>query len=164
MTTFRQFSEKARMRHDYSDQIQVRYSHPNGEDFDTWISGEEVMLRLNTQDRERLIKSIGRLDLREVRDEAGKAIRKGKERAARELRDRLAETASDLAGDNIFGDTLADKIRGEGGDVHPHDREKQLWQSRLRDDSFRAVAIELAWINLEGTFPDEREDEPDDWI
>ncbi len=164
MTTFNQFSKGARMRHDYSDQIQVRYAHPNGENFDTWISGEEVMRRLNTQDRERLIKSIGRLDLREMRDEAEKALRKGKERAVRELRDRLAGTASDVAGDSILGDTLSGKIRGEKDDADPYEREKLLWQARLGDAAFRAIALELAWINLEGTFPDEQEEEPDDWV
>ena len=58
MTTYNQFCAGAKMRHDFSDQIQVRYTHPNGEEFDTWVSGAEIMSRLQTAIRERLIKSF----------------------------------------------------------------------------------------------------------
>jgi hypothetical protein len=58
MTTFIQFCAGAKLRHDFSDQIQVRYLHPSGENFDTWISGEEVLRRLKTMSREQLIHSF----------------------------------------------------------------------------------------------------------
>jgi hypothetical protein len=164
VATFKQFRSKAKTRHDFSDQIQVRYVHPNGEKFDTWISGEEVLLRLDTQARERLIKSFGQKNWREMREETGHAISKGKEKTIRSLKDRLAGAVSDTLGDNIIGDTLADNIRGVDSDVDAHDHEKRQWQSHLQDEAFRAIALELAWINLEGTFPDEVEEETDDWV
>jgi len=164
MTTQNQFCDKAKMRHDFSDQIQVRYSHPNGEDFDTWISGEEVMQRLDTKSRERLIKSFSQKKWRQMRDEAQDLIEKKKNKTKKNFKDRFADMVSDNVGDNIFGDTLADKIRGVDSDVDPYDQEKQLWQSRLQNDAFRSIAIELAWINLEGTLPDEGEESVDDWV
>ncbi len=89
----------------------------------------------------------------------------GKEKAKRSLKDRLANTINDQIGGNIFGDTLADNIRGVDSNSDPHDREKTLWQSHLRDEAFRAIVLELAWIDLAGTMPDEgHEAEPDDWI
>jgi hypothetical protein len=72
MTTFSQFASRAKMRHDFSDQIQVRYSHANGEDFDTWISGEEVLARLKTTSREELIKGFSQMNL----DQAKRGVKK----------------------------------------------------------------------------------------
>ena len=43
------------MRHDFGDQIQVRYRHTDGEDYDTWVSGEEARQRLKTAEREKKI-------------------------------------------------------------------------------------------------------------
>jgi len=40
------------MRHDFDDQIQVRYTHTDGESFDTWVSGEEVLGRINSVESE----------------------------------------------------------------------------------------------------------------
>jgi hypothetical protein len=80
------------------------------------------------------------------------------------LKDRLADMVEDNIGGNIFGDTLADNIRGVDSSADPREQEKALWQQRLTNDGFRAVTLELAWINLEGTFPDEPTAEPDDWI
>lgn len=164
LTNLQQFRSNAKMRHDFSDQIQVRYPHPNGEMFDTWISGEEVMQRLNSDSRERLIRSFRDKNWRKIRDEASELIDEGKKRARGELKDRLADQLSQAMGDNIFGDTMADKIRGSDGSLDPHDQEKLMWQARLKDESFRDIALELAWIDLEGTFPDELSEEPDDWI
>jgi hypothetical protein len=152
------------MRHDFSDQIQVRYPHPNGEMFDTWISGEEVMRRLDSEARERLIRSFRKKAWRQLRNEASDLIDEGKKRARQSLKDKLADAASEAVGDHIFGETLADKIRGTDSAVDAYDQEGLLWQSRIKDGVFRKVALELAWINLEGTFPDEINAEPDDWI
>ncbi len=164
MTTFKQFSARAKLRHDFSDQIQVRYPHPKGEQFDTWISGDEVMQRLDSQARERLIRSFSQLNLDQMRDEVKGLVDKGRRKAGRSLRDRLAGAVSDGIGDNIFGDTMADKLRGVDSNEDPDRLERQLWQSRLQDPAFRTMALELAWINLEGTLPDEQEEALDDWL
>lgn len=164
MTNFIQFCAKAKMRHDFSDQIQVRYPHPSGEDFDTWISGEEVMSRLKTISRETLIHSFSRMNWTEAKAALQREIDKGKSKARRGLKDRLADAVQDSVGGNIFGDTLADNIRGIDSSTDPRVQEKAMWQQRLQSDAFRAVALELAWINLEGTFPDEPTAVPDDWI
>ena len=165
MTTFDQFRADAKARHDYSDMIQVRYAHPNGEDFDAWVSGEEIMGRLDTQARERLIKSFSQKNWRQAQDAAREEIEKGKRKIGRHLKDRLADIVSDQIGGNIFGDALADNIRDADSNIDPHDREKAMWQDRLRDEAFRAILFRLAWIDLEGVLPDEGETaELDDWI
>ena len=164
MTTFIQFCAGAKLRHDFSDQIQVRYLHPIGENFDTWISGEEVMSRLKTMSREQLIHSFSRMNWTEAKAVLQRELDEGKTKAHRGLKDRLADMVEDNIGDNIFGTTLADNIRGVDSNVDPSDREKAVWQQRLHHDGFRAVALELAWINLEGTFPDEPTAESDDWV
>jgi len=163
MTTFVQFCAGARMRHDFSDMIQVRYPHPNRENFDTWVSGEEVLSRLQTMSREQLIRSFARMNWREAQDAVQREVDAGKDRARRTLRDRFADSIADSLGGNIFGDTLADHIRGNE-ESDPRAREKALWQQRLHNDAFRAVALELAWINLRGTFPPEAAPKSDDWV
>ncbi|MCA9897392.1 MAG: hypothetical protein H6654_16595 [Ardenticatenaceae bacterium] len=164
MTTFIQFCAGAKLRHDFSDQIQVRYPHPSGEDFDTWISGEEVMSRLKTMSREQLIHSFSRMNWPEAKAALQRELDGGQQKAQRSLKERLAGLVEDNIGGNIFGDTLADNIRGVDSSADPHAQEKALWQQRLHHDAFRAIALELAWINLEGTFPDEPTAEPDDWV
>jgi len=164
MTTFIQFCAGAKLRHDFSDQIQVRYSHPTGENFDTWISGEEVMSRLKTMSREQLIHSFSRMNWTKAKAALQQELDESKHKAQRGLKDRLAKMVEDSIGGNIFGDTLADNIRGLDSGVDPREQEKALWQQRLHHDGFRAVGLELAWINLEGTFPDEPTAEPDDWV
>jgi len=165
MTTFNQFCARAKMRHDYSDMIQVRYPHPVGENFDAWVSGEEVMQRLDTQARERLIKSFSQKNWQEAKEAARQEIEKGQEKARRSLKDRLADIVSDQIGDNIFGDTLADNVRGVDSNVDAYEREKAIWQNRLHDESFRTMALELAWINLAGTLPEENDEKNDDnWV
>ncbi|MCB8979952.1 MAG: hypothetical protein H6657_21280 [Ardenticatenaceae bacterium] len=164
MTTFIQFCAGAKLRHDFSDQIQVRYPHPTGEAFDTWISGEEVMSRLKTMSREQLIHSFSRMNWTEAKAALQRELDEGKQKARRNLKERLAGMVEDNMGGNIFGNTLADNIRGVDSSADPREQEKALWQQRLHNDAFRAIALELAWINLEGTFPDEAPTEPDDWV
>ncbi|MCB9444438.1 MAG: hypothetical protein H6669_09395 [Ardenticatenaceae bacterium] len=165
MTTFNQFCAGVKMRHDYSNMIQVRYAHSNGETFDTWVSGEEVMQRLDTQSRARLIKSFSQKNWQEAKNAVRQEIEKGKEKARRSVKDRLADTISDQIGGNIFGDTFADNVRGVDSNVDAHNREKTTWQARLHDESFRAITLELAWINLDGTLPDEKDEKSlDDWV
>lgn len=164
MTTFIQFCAGAKLRHDFSDQIQVRYPHPTGENFDTWISGEEVLSRLKTMSREQLIHSFSRMNWTEAKAALQRELDEGQQKARRSLKERLAGMVEDNLGGNIFGDTLANNIRGVDSHADPREQEKALWQQRLRSDAFRAVALELAWINLEGTFPAEPTAEPDDWL
>jgi hypothetical protein len=164
MTTFIQFCAGAKLRHDFSDQIQVRYPHPSGEDFDTWISGEEVLNRLKTMSREQLIHSFSRMNWTEAKAALQRELDEGQQTARRSLKDRLAGLVEDNIGGNILGDTLADNIRGVDSSADPREQEKALWQQRLHHDAFRAIALELAWINLEGTFPDEPSAAADDWV
>ena len=164
MTTFIQFCAGAKLRHDFSDQIQVRYPHPAGEKFDTWVSGEEVMSRLKTMSREQLIHSFGRMNWTEAKAALQRELDEGQQKARRSLKERLAGLVEDNIGGNIFGDTLADNIRGVDSSADPREQEKALWQQRLHHDAFRAIALELAWINLEGTFPPEPSAEADDWV
>ena len=164
MTTFIQFCAGAKLRHDFSDQIQVRYPHPAGENFDTWISGEEVMSRLKTMSREQLTHSFSRMNWTEAKAALQRELDEGQQKARRSLKERLAGMVEDNIGGNIFGNTLANNIRGVDSSADPREQEKALWQQRLHHDAFRAVALELAWINLEGTFPDEPSAEPDDWV
>lgn len=90
MTTYDQFRGGVRLRHDFSDMIQVRYAHPSGEAFDTWISGEEVMARLNTAARERLIKSFSTKNWQQASDAVREELDKQKQAGKRRLTDRLA--------------------------------------------------------------------------
>ncbi|MEJ2748969.1 MAG: hypothetical protein P8183_13845 [Anaerolineae bacterium] len=166
MTTFNQFCAGAKMRHDYSDMIQVRYPHPTGENFDTWVSGEEVMQRLNTQARERLIKSFSQKNWQEAKDAARQELEKGKKTIRRSLKNRLADVVSDQLGDNIFGNTLADNVRDADSNTDTYGREKVIWQSRLHDTDFREIVLQLAWIDLADTLPQEKSESRhhDDWV
>jgi hypothetical protein len=164
MTTFIQFCAGARLRHDFSDQIQVRYLHPTGEKFDTWISGEEVMSRLKTMSREQLIHSFSRMNWSEAKAAFQRELDEGQQKVRRSLKERLSGLVEENIGGNIFGDTLANNIRGVDSSADPREQEKALWQQRLHHDAFRAIALELAWINLEGTFPDEPSAAADDWV
>ncbi len=152
------------MRHDFSDQIQVRYAHPNGEKFDTWISGDEVMQRLDSRARQQLIESFSRKNRQQMRDSIEEIAEQAKDKLKRDLKGRLADAASDSIGGNIFGDTLSDNIRGVDSSDDPRQREKELWQSRLRDKAFHAIALELAWLNLDGSFPEEEDDASQEWV
>jgi len=165
MTTFTQFCARAKMRHDYSDMIQVRYPHPNGEKFDAWVSGEEVMSRLKTASREQLIRSFSLMKWGEAKVALEREWQQAKDKGYEEFRQRSGDRFARNFGGHIFGDTAADAIRGVDSTVDPRDQEKQMWQAQLKDPAFRAITLELAWIDLEGAFPDEPADaEPDDWV
>ena len=71
MTTLKQFAARCKMRHDYSDMIQVRYAHPNGDDFDTWVSGDEIIQRLHSESSEERLRRLSNLDLNSLRQTAG---------------------------------------------------------------------------------------------
>lgn len=136
------------MRHDFADQFQVRYQHPGGESYDAWVSGEEVLSRLRSAGAEARLRKLGRSlygDLAAARDVAKRTA----DRALRdELRDRLGDNLESLVGGNPLGDSLVDSLRGT---TEP---EAVRWQAYLYDEAFRAAALELAWINLRGSFPE----------
>jgi hypothetical protein len=159
MRSYADFARRCRMRHDFADQFQVRYDHPGGESYDTWVSGEEVLSRLRSGAAETRLRHWGRLQPDDLGEAWEKGKREAKESLMNRLRDRFGDGVDALAGGNPLGDSLAENVRGrddEGG---------ENWPSYLHDEAFRAVALELAWINLRGSFPDSgTPDEPDDWV
>lgn len=159
MSAYPDFARRCRMRHDFADQFQVRYHHPNGEPYDTWVSGEEVLSRLRAADAEERLRDLGQLQP----DELGVAWEEGKRKARRSLADRLRDQLGDgvesMVGGNPLGESLADSVRGHS------EAQGEDWAGYLRDKAFRAVALELAWINLRGSFPEPgAADELDDWV
>jgi hypothetical protein len=154
MTTFNQFCDHTRVRHDFSDQIQVRFSHPDGEDYDTWVSGEEVLQRLRSEAAEKRLKGVSRLAWQEVRQAGRDLPQQAKKKLHDRLKDELADTVEGMIGGNVIGDSLAENIRGRDANADPRQLEKQKWQAYLQDEAFRAKALELAWLNLKGSFPD----------
>ncbi len=155
MTSFQQFISRCKMRYDFGDQFQVRYQHSNGEFFDTWVSGEEAIQRLSSEETEEQLKALRRLDLVALRKVLDKLPGRSREQAWRSLSDRAGDSVDDMIGGNIIGDSLADAVRGNGSDTNPEDLETQRWLVILEDEDFRAKVLELAWIQLEGSFPDD---------
>lgn len=147
------------MRHGFADQFQVRYHHPGGESYDTWVSGEEVLSRLHSANADERLRELGRLQLDELGATWEEGKRKAKSRLVDRLRDGLGDGVESLAGGNPLGDSLADNVRGRD------DAGGEDWTRYLHDEAFRAVALELAWINLRGSFPEtDTPEEPDDWV
>lgn len=166
MTSFKQFCTRTKMRHDFADQIQVRYRHSDGEAYDTWVSGEEVMQRLRSEAAERRLRGLSRLSWDEIQEAKDALPQEGKEQLEEHVKDRLADGLEDVLGDNVIGESLADAVRG--GD-RGEDDDAALWHQRLRDEAFREKVLELAWINLRGSFPEEDStddplDRADDWV
>jgi len=166
MTSFEQFCARTKMRHDFADQIQVRYRHSDGETYDTWVSGEEVMQRLRSEAAERRLRGLSSLNWEAIREAKDTLPEEGKERFEDHVKDRLADGLEDALGDNVIGESLADAVRG--GD-RGEDDDGALWRQRLRDEAFREKVLELAWINLRGSFPEDdnagtRRDAADDWV
>lgn len=165
MTTQTQFLAKAKARHHHSDQIQVRYPHPNGKKYDTFVSGEEAMSRLDTQAQDRLIKSFSTKNWDQAKSSLKREWKKGQEASSKKFKNRLGDFVEDKVGGNVFGDTLADNVRGVDSTKDPREVEKEIWQSRLHDAEFKSMILNLAWLDLEGSLP--KEDDPsdtDDWI
>lgn len=161
MVILKRFLQTAKMRHDFGDQIQVRYRHSDGEDYDTWVSGTEALKRLETAAQEKKIKGFPWRSILNV----GKTLpEKGKTEVKRQLRERLGDTLDDMVGDNLIGESWVDAVRGRAQPDDPYAAEKQTWQTHLQDPTFRAQILELAWLNLSGSFPDTTPTEPDDWV
>ncbi len=165
MTTFGQFSQRCKMRHEFGDQIQVRYWHADGEYYETWVSGDEALQRLESIESEEQLRSLSRLnagDLKLVVELLPEAARNV---IRRSLRDRLVDRLETAIGGNVIGDALSDAARGQPPAKGVEVTEKDRWQALLRYDPFRLKVLELAWIALEGSFPDvDSESEPGDWV
>lgn len=166
MPTFRDFCLRSKLRYDFSDQIQVRYRHTNGEEIDTWVSGTEAWQRLHATAREQQIKGLSQFDWEMIRDARRKLPDEGKRWAEEYGREQLGDMVEDFIGGNVIGDSLSDAVRGGTRPDDLYAAERQKWLDRLKDDAFYAQVLELAYIQLEGSFPDEDEasQEPDDWL
>lgn len=168
MPTFKEFAAKAKMRPDFGDMIQVRYTHTDGDDYDTWVSGEEALQRLESETAEERLRDLSNLDWSEVKALKKHLPEKGKKSLKRKLVDRLADEVKGAVGGNVIGDSFSDAIRGEeSAEDDPYEVEREKWRAFLQETTFRAKVLELAWIQLEGSFPDDDEDqvdEPDDWM
>jgi hypothetical protein len=165
MTSYSQFIRKCKMRNDFGDQIQVRYRHSDDEDYDTWVSGEEVLQRLRSDAAESKLQDLGRTDWQQVRDLAKKLPKDVRNKLQSEFQDRLADSLDEAIGGNEIGDSLADAVRGQDPDEDPGADQPSQWSVLIQDQAFRAKVLELAWIQLEGSFPDTGPaDEPDDWV
>ncbi len=165
MPTLQEFCLRAKMRHDYSDQIQVRYRHIDGTDYETWVSGEEALQRLRSATREQQLKGLSKLDWEMIRQARKSLPEKGEQRATRFGRDRLGDMVEDFIGGNVIGDSLSDAVRGRTRPDDPRSAERQKWQAHMQEDVFYAQVMELAFIQLAGSFPeDTTPSEPDDWL
>jgi hypothetical protein len=167
--SFTEFCARTQMRHDFADQIQVRYQHSNGEQFDTWVSGEEVQQRLKSASQEGRLRALRDLNWQQLREMGQNLPEESKLRMKDELQERLGSVISDLLGDNAIGDSLAAAARGSSADDASSeaaaDEERRKWQAALQDDAFYAQVLELAWIQLHGSLPEnDAYAEPTDWV
>lgn len=162
MTSYAQFCRNCRMRHDFGDQIQVRYRYSNGEEYDTWVSGEEVLQRLRSEAAVSRMEELRRTDWQQIRELRERLQGEAHDKLKSELQDRLANGLEETLGANQIGQSLADAVRGRK-DGREADRETE-WSLLIDDQAFRDKVLELAWIQLEGSFPaDGPAGGPDDW-
>ncbi len=165
MTDFTTFSNSCKIRHDYGDMFQVRYRHSNGVDYDTWVSGEEALSRLSSEIAEEKLRGLRNLDWKKIQEARDQWPEEAKDRAENSLLGFLADNLQESIGGNIIGDSLSDAVRGRSTDSDPLESTKARWSLFLQDDIFRGKLLELAWIQLEGSFPgDQAAEEPNDWI
>jgi len=167
MPTFKEFATRTKIRPDFGDMIQVRYTHTNGDDYDTWVSGEEVWRRLKSETAEERLRAISKLDWDAIQATKESLPEEAKKKAKRTFIDRFADEVKGAIGGNVIGDSFADAIRGEeSAEEEPDAAEREKWRTRLIDNHFRAKVLELAWIHLEGSLPDDSDqvEEPDDWM
>ena len=166
MTTFDDFKSRTKMRHDFSDQIQVQYQHPDGQTFDTWVSGDEVFTRLRSIYAEEKIKFIKHYDWKKIVEMKESLPEKSRDSLERRLRDRLADEMDDFVGESLLGDSLVSAIVGDSGRSNQKDAETEdsTWKKFLEVNIFREKAVELAWIQLEGSLPESQSSNDfDDW-
>ena len=114
---------------------------------------------------EERLRKLSSLDLNELRQTADELPDRARDYGEKSAADRLASEVEDFLGDSVISESLADTIRvgasPDALDVTEGDR----WRAHLQDPIFRAKVVELAWIQLEGSFPaEESREEPDDWL
>jgi hypothetical protein len=158
------FANRAKVRPDFGDMLQVRYRHTDGEEYDTWVSGEEVLQRLQSETAEERLRGLSRLDWQAIQAAKERLPDEGQKKLRRKLVDRFADEVEEAVGGNLIGDNLADAVRGRDSTADPYEAEREKWRTYLENEKFRAKVLELAWIQLEGSFPDEPPAEPDDWM
>ncbi|MGH2538755.1 MAG: hypothetical protein ACRDHL_15305 [Candidatus Promineifilaceae bacterium] len=162
MTEFAAFIANCKLRYDFADRFQVRYQHANGEAYDTWVSGEETLARLRSEAAEERLRGLAKLDRAQLEAARERLPELAKERLEDELRRRLGDVVEDNIGGNVIGDSLADAVRGRS-ESQPAEAER--WRKLLQSETFRLQLLELAWIQLEGSIPDEAPPaEPGDWL
>jgi hypothetical protein len=165
MSSFRTFLDNTRMRYDFDDQIQVRYTPSDGLNYDTWVSGEEVIHRLQSQDAEEKLRGLNDLDwayLQELKDALPDL---GRDALEESLINRVADELQDFIGGNIIGDSLAEAVRAKASGHRDDVNVAAVWKTLLEDNRFRLQVLTLAWIQLRGSYPEsDTAPEPDDWI
>jgi hypothetical protein len=164
MTTFETFRERCQLRLDSGDQFQVRYHHPDGQSFDTWVSGEEVLSRLRSSEAEERLRGVSRLDLDALRQAAEGLPDRMREQARQSLRDRLGDEVEETLGDGPVSAGLADAIRGRLRPADPEAEARATWLELAKQPAFRDGILALAWIQLAGSLPAEPPGEPTDWL
>lgn len=165
MTSFQYFCENTRLRHDFDDQIQVRYTHSDRQEYDTWVSGEEIIQRIRSEDAEEMLEGLSDLDRAQLVKLKEHLPDLGRNTMNEYLRNRIADELEGFIGGNIIGDNLADALRGRLDDQADGPGVKKFWKSLLRDESFQLQVKTLAWVQLRGSFPEvDSTIEPDDWI
>lgn len=161
MTSFDDFKRRIKMRHDFSDQIQVRYHHDDGQTFDTWVSGAEVLARLNSEQKENMLRDLKSLSWKKLLEVKEELPERGKKNVEQQLRDKLAGKLDDFIGDTIIGDGLIEAI---ATDTVEGESSPGQWEALLQAEKFREKVTELAWIQLEGSLPEgQSSEEHDDW-
>lgn len=106
-----------------------------------------------------------KLNWEQIQDAKERLPDEAKGKTERWLLDILANGLEDNLGGNLIRDSLAGAIRGEKDKNASTDMAKERWTKLLSDEFFRAGVLELAWIQLEGSFPEDSPTEgPDDWI
>jgi hypothetical protein len=164
VTSITDFAARTKVRPDFGDMLQVRYLHTDGEEYDTWVSGEEVLQRLQSETAEERLRGLSRLDWQAIQAAKERLPDEGQKKLRRKLVDRFADEVEEAVGGNLIGDNLADAVRGRDSSADPEESEREKWRTYLENENFRARVLELAWIQLEGSFPDEQPVELDDWM
>lgn len=165
MTSFVKFCEHTKLRHDFDDQIQVRYTHSGGQEYDTWVSGEEVIRRIQSEDAEAILEGLSNLDRSQIEKMRKLLPDIGRNTLKEYLANLLADKLAGFIGGNIIGDNLADAVRSRRDHQKGSQAAQELWKSLLRDKAFQLQVKTLAWIQLRGSFPGgDVSPQPDDWL
>jgi hypothetical protein len=165
MSSFLYFCDNTRLRYDFDDQIQVRYTHSNGQEYDTWVSGEEVVHRLQSEHAEEMLEGLSNLDKTQLAELKARLPDLGRHAMREYLINRIADELEEFIGGNIIGDNLSDALRNKLTDRPDQPDVAGFWKALLKDETFRLQVMSLAWIQLRGSFPEGGvAAEPDDWI